>query len=220
MEIWADSTDFDFIKTMKQLGILHGVTTNPSLVASCCYSLEELLVHLLQRQDGPIAAQVVAEKAEEMKKQGDLLYSFSPRIIVKVPVTSEGVQAIQYLSDKGVPVMATAIFAPYQALFAFKAGAQYLAPYIGRIADMGDNPFDTVAYIQKIQKNYNYSGKIIAAGIRTAEQVTQCAKLGVSAITFARKIYYQITENHPGTLQALKDFSQDWENVKESPALF
>lgn len=220
MEIWADSTDFEFINMMKKLGVLHGVTTNPSLVASCCYSLEELLVHLLQRQDGPVAAQVVAEKADEMKKQGEELHAFSERIIVKVPVTSEGIQAIHHLTEKSIPVMATAIFAPYQALFAFKAGAHYLAPYVGRIADIGDKPFDTIAYIQNIQKNYQYPGKIIAAGIRSTEHVSQCAKLGVNAITFSRKIYNQISEEHPGTLQALQEFAKDWEKAKESPALF
>ncbi len=210
MEIWLDTTDFEFIHLAKELGIVHGVTTNPSLVAACSYKFDELLDHLLTKQDGPVAAQVVADSASEMKEQGERLHAQSPRIIVKVPVTMEGIQAIQYLSEKGVPVMATAIFAPHQALFAFKAGAQYLALYLGRIADMGDNPFEILSQIQNIQRNYNYEGKLLAAGIREASVITTCTNMGIEAVTFNRKIFRQLTEEHPGTLQAVQGFSKDW----------
>jgi transaldolase len=129
MEIWLDTAELDLVQTAKEMGILHGVTTNPSIIAKSKMGMEDLLEKLLQMQPGPVTAQVTAEEAPEMVKQGSSLRQFSNRIIVKVPVTTEGVKAIYGLKLLQIPVMATAVFDSNQVLLAAKAGAAYNAPY-------------------------------------------------------------------------------------------
>lgn len=216
MEIWVDTTDLKTVAKAKRMGILHGVTTNPNIIAASRRSLEDVLASLLNEQSGPVAVQVVAEDAEGMRLQGEALYAYSKRVIVKVPATADGLEAIHALTKQGIPVLATAIFDPQQALLSFQAGAAYLAPYVGRIGDEGYDPFEILTQIKNIQKHYHYRGKILAAGIRSPEWVSACAQMGLCAITLTQKVFELLLEEHPGTRHALNEFAQAWEQAESS----
>ena len=136
MEIWLDTADLKTLEQAKQMGILFGITTNPSIVAKSQWGMEELLEKLLQMQKGPVTAQVTADQAPAMIQQGEALFRFSNRMVIKVPVTAEGLKAIHALTEKKIPVMATAVFDPNQVLLAASAGAQYIAPYFSAFAKM------------------------------------------------------------------------------------
>lgn len=210
MEIWLDTTDKDHINLAKEMGVLHGVTTNPSIAASSNMPFVELLNRLLDIQEGPVAAQVIADDTQGMIEQGQFLREFSHRIVVKIPVTTSGIQAISSLKNLGVKVLATAIFEPYQALLAFKAGADYLAPYIGKIGDLRQDPLEVLNTILAIKRNYGFEGKVMAAGIRSPEYVTTCAQMGTCAITLPAKVFKALTAEHEAIEQAMAEFSQDW----------
>ena len=216
MEIWLDTADLTTIGQAEELGILHGITTNPTLVSKSGLSLEDLLDKLLDSQNGPVAVQVVGDRSSDIINQAELLTAHSPRVIVKVPLTIEGLKTIRRLTEKNIAVMATAIFEPYQALLAFKAGAHYLAPYLGRIKDFGLNPHEVLASMQELQENYNFQGKIIAAGIRDLDTFMFCALYGVAAATLNEENFKELLEKHDGTEKAVSRFREDWKEAKES----
>lgn len=215
MEIWLDTIDFDLIKKAKNMGILYGITTNPSIVSKSNFPLEELLKKLLVEQNGPVTVQVTSDQASQMIHQGEALFSFSNRILIKVPVTGEGLHAIHAFSLKGIPTMATAVFDQNQILLATKAGASYIAPYFSRICENDIEGIETVKAMMRMLTRYNFSSKIIAASLRTAEQIKECAEIGIHAVTLNEKVFESFLEDHPMTKQALQRFSRDWE---EAPA--
>lgn len=219
MEIWLDTTNLELISHASRCGILYGITTNPTIVARSGQTLENLLESLLDIQDGPVAVQVIAENSAEMIRQAEILTAHSPRVIVKIPVSTEGLASIYHLTQKRVPVMATAIFDSYQALLAYKAGAHYIAPYVGRIQDQGVDVEDVITSMQLIRENYAFETKIIAAGIRTKEFVLSCAELGLSAVTLNDAIYKQLIEDHPETTEAIKRFSEEWNQGAQSSSI-
>jgi transaldolase len=217
MEIWLDTTDIPTIKKAKRLGILHGVTTNPSIVAHSKKGLEELLKALLETQDGPVAVQVTLPSGEEMVGQGEAIAQFSPRFIVKVPVTAEGLFAIHTLSAKKIPVMATAVFDPNQCILAARAGALYIAPYYSHICDEELEGYETFCKMVKLLERHGYSSKILAAALRTTEQVRECASIGVDAVTMNEKIFEEYIADHPSTIKALSRFDLDWNTDSVAP---
>lgn len=219
MEIWLDSTCLPLVEKAKQLGILHGVTTNPTLLANANESPQKVLKDLLTFQDGPITAQVVAETVEEMVDQGMLLHSLSKRIIVKIPVSVEGLEAIHLMSRHGIQTMATVLFTPEQALLAAKAGADYIAPYIGRIESNGHDPWKTLQAILNMYKNFVIKTKILAASIRRTEQIVLCAELGIHAVTLKDDLFQSFIETDPATKMGIDQFAKDWDKVKE-PLIF
>lgn len=216
MELWLDTVNSNVIHEAFERGLLHGVTTNPAVVSRSGEILEDMLQRLLDIQDGPVAIQVVAENREEMIRQAELLTAHSPRIIVKIPVSNQGLLSIFELTSQNIPVMATTIFEPYQALLAFKAGAHYVAPYLGRIKDKGRNHFAILESMQKILNNYSFDSKIIAAGIPDMQTFIACAELGIAAITVNERIYTEIVADHPDTSAALQKFSEEWQQAKPS----
>jgi TalC/MipB family fructose-6-phosphate aldolase len=219
MEIWLDTTDIEIVKDAYQRGILHGITTNPSVIAKSGKTLEDIIQTMLDIQDGPIAIQVVSENSREMIRQAEILTAHSPRVIIKIPASSEGLRTIHTLTQERIPVMATAIFDPTQALLAYKAGAHYIAPYIGRITDRGLNVFESLRAMQTIQKNYGYETKILAAGIRTKDFVLYCAEHNLAAVTINETIYKELIAGHPGTQEAIDKFSEEWAQGTYSTAI-
>lgn len=213
MELWLDTSDVDFVKKASRLGVLHGVTTNPTIAAKSRLSSETLIDKLLKAQSGPVAYQVMGSDTENMYSQGKALAELSKRVIVKIPVTREGLAAIYKLANEGVATLATAIFEPRQAHLAFQAGALYLAPYLGRITDTGGNGLEALGLMQKIKANYRFPGKILAAGIREVEEVLACLEMGIDSITVPEKVFTAFTEDNPQTLHALEKFAQDWQNA-------
>lgn len=210
MEIWLDTSNVDFVSHASDLRILDGVTTNPSILALSSFSPEELIEKLLDAQKGMVAVQVLSDDVEEMCNEGRMLSAISKRILVKVPATKNGLRAIYALQSEGIPTLATAIFEPQQALLAFKAGASYLAPYLGRIADTGKNPLQVLSQMHSMKLRYGFKGKIMAASIRELPTAINCIEMGICAMTLYDKIFEAFVQDCEPTLQALEKFKEDW----------
>lgn len=211
MEIWLDTCNIKGIQAAQALGITFGITTNPSILASGSESPEKIIANILEIQNGPIAVQVTPANAKEICERAIALRAFSNRIIVKVPVTTEGLIAIRTLSQEKIPVMATAVFDPRQTLLATLAGAAYVAPYVGRMFDEGIEAYTALESMVKILDKYGRNTKIIAAALRTTDQIMACAALGVDAVTIKTSLFQQFISDDPMTLESLNAFSIDWE---------
>lgn len=208
MKIWLDTSNIHTVERANRLGILFGVTTNPTIVANSQRGLEELLEDLLRVQKGPVTAQVVADTAEEMIEQGQHLFSLSNRLIVKVPVTQEGLEAIHGLSSRGIPIMATVVFTPQQALMAALAGADYVAPYINRMANAGIDPWAALSSMSHIFRQNEIQTKILGASIKQIEQIMKCAEIGIHGVTISDNVFEKLIEDEPLTLQAVQQFAE------------
>jgi len=213
MEIWLDTWNLKAVQKAQQMGILHGVTTNPSIAAKSGMALDDLLQMLLKVQNGPVTAQVVAKKAEEMIQQGEALAKLSNRIFVKIPVTRDGLQAIYQLSQQKIPVMATAVFDSTQALLAARAGAQYIAPYFSHICEADQDGINELRMMIQLRDRYHYPSKIIAASLRSTEHVRECCSIGVDAVTMNEKLFDEYLEDHPMTIKAQERFDREWKTA-------
>lgn len=202
MEFWIDSISTDAIKQVSKLGILYGVTTNPALL----HNDRELNDIINEFKEGPIAVQVSANSAEEMVEQGVILSELCDRIIVKVPVTKEGLEAIHHLAERHIITMATCVFTPLQALLAAEAGSDYVALYLSRFERSGGNIKELVSACKKILENYHWDTRLIAASIQDIKQIELCAEAGVHAITLKEPLFKQLLVDNPLTLEALEDF--------------
>lgn len=220
MEIWLDTSNVDLVAHGRKLGIIHGVTTNPTILSLSKLPPQELIAELLEAQNGLVAVQVLSDDLKEMIAQAKNLSAFSSRIIVKIPATQDGIRAIHALSQEGVPTLATAIFEPRQALLAFKAGAHYLAAYLGRIADTGKNPMQVMSEIMAMKLNYGFGGKIMGAGIRELKIAMACVEMGLCAVTLSDKIFNELIEDSVPTLNALDKFAHDWSRSVHSTGSF
>lgn len=218
MEIWLDTCDSRVISHANRLGIIHGVTTNPSLLAGAKEDHDKVIHRLLDVQDGPLAVQVTAMEADEMIRQALALQAISDRIIVKIPVIQEGLTAMKTLVEEGIAIMATAVFQPNQALLAALAGADYVAPYLSRMFDEGIDAYASLDTMASIYKNYQFKTKILAAALRTTDQITTCAAAGVAAVTLKSMLYSQFVANEQATLNSLRAFAEEWE-AREHPTL-
>ncbi len=216
MDIWLDTTNIEAIQEAVRFGLLCGVTTNPSLIAKSRRRLEDVLKDLLHYQEGPVTAQVMANGTHEMVQQGQYLYSFSNRLIIKIPLTKNGLEAIHLLSRQGIPTMATVIFHPHQALMAAKAGADYVAPYLGRLEETGGNPWEMLKYLVHIFQTYQLKTKILGASLRGIEHVMQCAEAGIHGVTVKEDVFAKLMTSEAMTLQGVEQFAKDWQNIPHS----
>lgn len=215
MEFWLDTTNSEAVEKAARLGILAGITTNPSLLANDPRDTVEIIKCLLNIQEGPVAVQVLADDAETMILQGQKLYDLSERIIVKVPITQAGLEAIHQLSSDYIPTMATILFHPKQALMAAMAGANYIAPYISRIEKVGEDPWKILHSIKHIYKNYEIDTKILGASISSIEQMMKCAEMGIAAITLRDTLFNELVADDTLTLQGIKQFEAQWNKKSE-----
>jgi len=207
MELWLDTIDFSLIsKSVNQLDVA-GITTNPSILATSSLSAKATIEKLLNIQQGRVAVQVTVNNHEAMVEQAKKIAEIDSRIIIKVPVTDDGLHAINALSKIGIQTMATAIFEANQVLLSAMAGASYAAPYLGRIP--GDN-FQVLKDMLDIIKIYQYPLKLIVAAIRNKEQIIRTAKLGAHAITIPASPFNEFIGNLPETIQSLNQFDKDW----------
>lgn len=213
MDIWLDTTNIRTVQKAVRFGLLSGVTTNPALIAQSKRDLEEVLEDLLHYQEGPVTAQVVSDDVNEMVQQGQSLYSLSNRLIIKVPVTENGLEAIHLLSRQGIPTMGTVIFQPRQALMAALAGADYVAPYLGRIEKAGGDPWIVLKSILHIFQIYRLNTKILGASLQTVEQIIQYAEIGIYGVTVKDDLFEKLIENDAMTLQGVGQFAKDWQNI-------
>lgn len=216
MDIWLDTTNIQLVQKAVRFGLLSGVTTNPTLIAHARRSLEEVLEDLLHYQEGPVTAQIVAQETEEMVQQGQNLYSLSNRLIIKIPLTKNGLEVVHLLSRQGIPTMATVIFHPRQALLAALAGAQYVAPYLGRLENEGKNPWEMLKSIVHLFQIYRLKTKILGASLQSVEHVMRCAEAGIYGVTVKDELFEKLIESDELTLKGVEQFALDWQHVNTS----
>lgn len=216
MKFFIDTANLEEIKEANDLGILDGVTTNPSLMAKEGISGEQNIlkhyVDICNIVDGPVSAEVIATDFNGIVKEGELLASLHKNIVVKVPMIPEGIKAIKYFSSKGIKTNCTLIFSAGQALLAAKAGATYISPFLGRLDDISVNGLDLIAQIRLIYNNYTFDTEILAASIRHPMHIINCAEIGADVMTGPLKAIKALA-NHPLTDKGLEQFLTDYAKV-------
>ena len=210
MKFYLDTANVKEIQEAASLGLLDGVTTNPSLVAKEGRSFKEMLVEICNIVDGPISAEVVSVEADAMVKEGKELAKIHKNIVVKVPLIAEGLKATKRLAAEGIKVNVTLCFSPTQALLAAKAGAWCVSPFIGRLDDISSNGMELIRQIITIYKNYDYKTFVLVASVRHPQHVVEAALAGGHICTMPFSIYQQMIK-HPLTDIGLKKFLADWE---------
>ena len=214
MKIYCDSCDVEAIKKYKDLGIVDGVTTNPSTIAKSGKNFKAVVTEICKIIDTSVSVEVISTKYESMLTEGEELTNIASQIAVKLPITEDGLRACKTLTEKGVTVNMTLCFSPTQALLAAKVGATYVSPFVGRLDDMGRNGLDLIADICTIYGNYpNVSTQILATSIRNPIHIIEAAKLGVDVITLPPNIISNMIDN-PLTEKGVNVFLDDWKKAK------
>ena len=212
MKFFIDTANLDQIREAQDLGILDGVTTNPSLMAKEGISGKEAInkhyVDICNISDGDVSAEVLSTTYEEMIKEGDELAALHERIVVKIPMIKDGVKALKYFSDKGIKTNCTLIFSAGQALLAAKAGASYVSPFLGRLDDISVDGLNLIEEIRVIYDNYMFDTEILAASIRSPMHIINCAKIGADVITSPLPSILNLLK-HPLTDSGLAQFVAD-----------
>ncbi len=214
MKFFIDTANVEEIKEVSSWGILDGVTTNPSLIAKEGRNFAEVVTEITNLVDGPISAEVISLESEGMVEEADELVKIHKNIVIKVPMTKEGLKAVSILSKKGVKTNVTLIFSANQALMAAKAGATYVSPFLGRLDDISTNGMDLIDQIAEIFDLHLIETEIIAASIRHPMHVVDCALAGAHIATIPYKVFNQML-NHPLTDKGIDQFLKDWETVKD-----
>ncbi|KZN95274.1 MULTISPECIES: fructose-6-phosphate aldolase [Aeribacillus] len=212
MLFFIDTANIEEIKEAQSLGVLSGVTTNPSLVAKeKGVTFEERLKEITSIVSGSVSAEVISTKAEEMIEEGQELAKIAPNITIKVPMTPDGLKAVKKFSELGIHTNVTLIFNANQALLAARAGATYVSPFLGRLDDIGHNGLNLISEISQIFDIHGIDTKIIAASIRHPQHVTEAALRGAHIATIPYKVLMQLFK-HPLTDQGIEKFLADWNN--------
>lgn len=209
MKFFLDTANIKEIETACQTGIIDGVTTNPSLLSQEASDPIEHVKRIVDIVRGPVSVEVTATKKEEMVSQGRSLAEISPYIVVKIPMTEDGISATYELAKDGVKVNVTLIFSASQSILAMKAGAEYISPFVGRLDDISHNGMELIEDIVKIKKNYNFSSKVLVASIRNPNHIVEAGKIGADVVTIPPKVFWQLFK-HPLTDIGLKKFLDDW----------
>lgn len=216
MKFFIDTANLEMIKDAENLGILDGVTTNPSLMAKEGISGKENIINhyksICEIVDGDVSAEVISTDYEGMIKEGEELAKLHKNIVVKVPMIKEGVKAIKYFSNKGIKTNCTLIFSAGQALLAAKAGATYVSPFIGRLDDVSTDGMDLIAQIRLIFDNYAFDTEILAASVRHPIHIIQCAEIGADVMTGPLSAITALL-NHPLTDIGLEKFLADYKKA-------
>ena len=210
MTFFLDTANVKEIQEAASLGLLDGVTTNPSLVAKEGRIFKEVLIEICKIVDGPISAEVVSLEANAMVKEGKELAKIHKNIVVKVPLIAEGLKATKKLAAEGIKVNVTLCFSPTQALLAAKAGAWCVSPFIGRLDDISSNGMELIRQILTIYRNYDYKTLVLVASVRHPQHVVEAALAGGHICTMPFTIFQQMVK-HPLTDNGLKKFLADWE---------
>lgn len=213
MKLFIDTANVDEIREIAEWGVVDGVTTNPSLIAKEKRDFKEVVTEITGIVDGPISAEVVSLKHDEMVEEAKELAKIHKNIIIKVPMTEEGLIAVKKLHAMGIKTNVTLVFTSTQALLAAKAGASYVSPFLGRLDDISTNGLNLIEEIMDIFNNYSYDTEVIAASIRHPMHVVECARLGCDIATVPYKVFKQML-HHPLTDSGIERFLKDWESVK------
>ncbi|WP_426277786.1 fructose-6-phosphate aldolase [Chryseobacterium sp. S-02] len=217
MKFFIDTANLEQIKEANNLGILDGVTTNPSLMAKEGISgTEAILQHyrdICEIVDGAISAEVLSTTYEEMIAEGEILAAIHPNIVVKIPMIKDGVKALKYFSNKGIKTNCTLIFSAGQALLAAKAGASYVSPFLGRLDDISTDSLNLIEEIRLIFDNYGYETEILAASVRHSMHIINCAKIGADVVTCPIQPILSLLK-HPLTDSGLEQFIKDSQKMQ------
>ncbi|MEJ2690532.1 MAG: fructose-6-phosphate aldolase [Deltaproteobacteria bacterium] len=214
MKFFIDTANLDEIKKANDLGILDGVTTNPSLIAKESKPFETILKEICKEVDGPVSAEVVSLDAAGMVKEGKKLAKIHDNIVIKVPIIEEGLKAVKKFAAEGIKTNVTLMFGPLQALMAAKAGASYVSPFVGRLDDISTSGMDLVSDILTIFDNYGYQTEIIVASVRSPMHVVEAALAGADIATIPFGVISQLIR-HPLTDIGMEKFLADWKKRKK-----
>jgi transaldolase len=215
MKFFVDTADIDAIAELNDLGMVDGVTTNPSLIAKSGRNILEVTKEICAMVKGPVSAEVVAVKADDMIAEGRKLATIADNIAIKVPLTWDGLKACKVFSDEGRMVNVTLCFSPNQALLAAKAGAAFISPFIGRLDDIHVDGMELIQDIREIYDNYDFETQILAASIRTPNHVAESARIGADVITAPPAVIKSLA-SHPLTDKGLAAFMADWEKTGQT----
>lgn len=214
MKFFIDTANIDEIKQAAAMGVLDGVTTNPSLMSKETGSFKEILTEICKIVPGSVSAEVVAVDTEGMIKEGKELAKIADNITVKIPTILEGLPAIKALAAEGILTNATLVFSPMQALLVAKAGATFVSPFVGRLDDISHDGMELIEQIVTIYNNYDYDTQVLVASVRTTQHVIESALMGADVCTMPLKVIGQLIK-HPLTDIGLKKFLADWEKVNK-----
>ena len=215
MKFFLDTANVEEIKKYAELGLVDGVTTNPTLVAKEGRDFYEVVKEICQIVDGPVSAEVISTDAEGMVKEARELAKLADNIVIKIPMTKDGMKAVKILSAEGIKTNVTLVFSPLQALLAAKAGATYVSPFVGRLDDIGHVGMKLVEDVVKIYKNYDIKTEVIVASIRHPWHVLEAAKMGADIATMPPAVMDKLF-NHPLTDIGLERFLKDWDDYLKS----
>lgn len=214
MKFFLDTANVEAIKTINELGLVDGVTTNPTIISREGRDFETVIKEVCDIIDGPVSAEVTGLTANEMVDEARALSKWHDNVIVKIPMTAEGLKATSILSKEGIKINVTLIFTVSQGLMAMKAGASYISPFIGRLEDIGTDPYQLIEALRDIIDIYGFGTEIISASIRSAAHVEAVAKLGSHIATIPETIFDKMVQ-HPLTKSGIDQFMNDWASFKK-----
>ncbi len=210
MKFYIDTADVEEIKQANKMGLVDGVTTNPSLIAKTGRPMKEVIKEICDIVKGPVSAEVVSLKAEEMYKEGLELAKIHDNVVVKIPMTEDGLLAVRRFAADGIKTNVTLVFSPLQALLVAKAGASYVSPFVGRLDDVSTSGMSLISQMVTIFKNYNYPTQIIVASVRHPLHILDSALASAHIVTIPFKVMKQLAA-HPLTDKGIQQFLNDWQ---------
>jgi len=213
MKFFLDTANVDEIKRINELGLVDGVTTNPTIISKEGRDFEEVIKEICSIVDGPVSAEVISLEAEGMVKEARVLAKWASNVVVKVPMTEEGLKAVNILSKEGIKTNVTLIFTVAQGLMAAKAGATFVSPFLGRLEDIGTDSLALIRKLRKVLDFYGYKSEIIAASVRGLKHVEDVAEVGAHIATIPGSLFPKLW-SHPLTNSGIEQFLSDWESFK------
>jgi len=215
VKIFLDTANLDQIRRYNDLGLVDGVTTNPTLLSKENANPQDTMAEIVRIVKGPVSLEVISTDYDGMLSEAHVLSRYGKNVVIKIPMTAEGLKALRKLSEEGIQTNVTLIFSPNQAMLAAKSGASYVSPFIGRLDDIGEIGMDVIRDSVQIFKNYDFSTKILVASIRHPLHVIDAAKLGAHVVTLPPDVLGKMI-NHPLTDSGLARFLDDWKKAKQT----
>jgi transaldolase len=219
MKFFIDTADINEIKQAIEMGMIDGVTTNPTLISKTGRPFLEVAKEIVETVPGPVSLEVVSLDTQGMVDEARKLAKLGNNVVIKIPMTTEGLKAVKILSSEGIKTNVTLIFSPLQALLAAKAGATYVSPFVGRLDDIGHDGMELISQVVQIYQNYGFETEIIVASIRHPQHVLQAALIGADIATIPFKVIKQLSK-HPLTDIGIERFLEDWAKVPDKGSIF
>jgi len=219
MRFFIDTADINEIKSAMEMGLVDGVTTNPTLVSKTGRPFLEVAKEIVELVPGPVSLEVVSLDTQGMVDEARQLAKLGDNVVIKIPMTEQGLKAVKILSSEGIKTNVTLVFSPLQALLAAKAGANYVSPFVGRLDDIGHDGMELISQIVQIYDNYGFETEVIVASVRHPQHVLQAALIGADIATIPYRVIKQLAK-HPLTDVGLERFLEDWAKVPDKDAIF